>query len=72
MKLLIISFLFIVNNPIVSHASNFHTYEEKNALEMFIKKNIFQEILLTQDISLAGKKEQIFLAIIITLTKEIK
>ena len=30
---------------------------EKTALGMFIKKNIFQEIQLTQDISPAGKKE---------------
>ena len=38
MKLLIISFLFIVNNPIISHASSLDTYEEKNCF-----RNVYKE-----------------------------
>ena len=38
MKLFIISFLFLVNNPIISHASSIDTYEEKHCF-----RNVYKE-----------------------------
>ena len=38
MKLFIISFLFLVNNPTISHASSINTYEEQNCF-----RNVYKE-----------------------------